>query len=106
MKDRTLAVIITVLVVILCGCPGLLFLCNGLFALIEILTNYQVQLVGYGYNAPYWLAASACVGIVAIVITVLVSYFVLRQRGETPPPPPPTTPQPPEPPQEPIPPTI
>ncbi len=102
MKDRTLAVIITVLVVILCGCPGLLFLCNGLLALVEIISNYQVQIIGYGYNAPYWLAASACVGIVAILVTVLVSYFVLRQRKETPPPPS----QPPIPPEEPLPPTI
>ncbi len=102
MENRTAAVIITVVVVILCACPGLLFLCNGLLALIEILTNFQPPV--YGIDAPYWLIGSVCFGLVAILVAVLVSYFVLRQRRTTPPPPPPPT-HPPAP-EEPLPPTI
>ena len=100
MTNRTAAVIITILVVLFCGCPGLIFLCNGLIALGEMISPSQIQV--YGYNAPYWLAGSLCVGIIAILIAVLVSYFVLRQRKMVPPPPP-TKPTPPE---EPLPPTI
>ncbi len=103
MENRTAAVIITVVVVILCACPGLLFLCNGLLALIEVLSNYQVQI--YGYNAPYILAGSLCIGILGILIAVLVSYFVLRQKRTSPPPTPPTPPAPPTS-DEPLPPTI
>ncbi len=102
MENRTAAVIITIVVVVLCACPGLLFLCNGLLALIEIISNYQVQIVGYGYNAPYILAGSLCIGILGILIAVLVSYFVLRQKRAAPPPTPPVPPTP----DEPLPPTI
>lgn len=100
MTNRTTAAIITVIMVILCGCPGLLFLCNASLALIEMITNYRVQIIGYGYNAPYALVGSLCIGILAIVVTVLVAYFVLRQKKGTLPPPPPV------PPSEPLPPTI
>lgn len=101
MTNRTAAVVITILVVLFFGCPGILFLCNGVLALVEILSQGQIQI--YGYDAPYWLAGSLCVGVIAIVITVLVSYFVLRQRKSNVPPPTPTMPTPPE---EPLPPTI
>jgi hypothetical protein len=100
MENRTAAVIITIVVVLLCACPGLLFLCNGLLALVEIITNYQVQIVGYGYNAPYWLTGSICVGLLGILIAAVVAYLVLRQKKATPPPPPPPAPD------EPLPPTI
>jgi len=86
MKNRTTAVIITILVVFLFGCPGILFLCNGLLALIEVITDYQFQIIGYGYNAPYWVIGSFCAGVLAIIIMVLVAYFVLRKKKEPLPP--------------------
>jgi hypothetical protein len=104
MENRTAAVIITLVVVFLCACPGLLFLCNGLLALIEIITNYNVQIIGYGYNAPYWLAASLCIGLLGILIAIIVAVLVLRQPKARVPQPLPTTPPPP--PEEPLPPTI
>ncbi len=97
MQNRTAAVIITLVVVFLFACPGVLFLCNGLLALIEIITNYNVQIIGYGYNAPYWLAASFCIGVLGILVAIVVSVLVLRQpKTKASPPPPPTTPLPPE----------
>jgi hypothetical protein len=104
MENRTAAVIITIVVVFLCACPGLLFLCNGLFALIEIITNYNVQIIGYGYNAPYWLVASLCIGLLGIIIAIIVAILVLR-RPKMPPQRPPS-PTPPPPPEEPLPPAI
>lgn len=100
MQNRTAAVIITLVVILLCACPGFAFLCNGLLALLEIITNYQVQIVGYGYNAPYWVAASFCIGLLGIIVSVIVAVFVLRQKKTTPPPPPPPAAD------EPLPPTI
>ncbi len=95
MSNRTAAVIITIIAVILCGCPGLLLLCNGLLALIEVLSNYQIQIIGYGYNAPYWVIGSLFAGVIAIIIVVLVAFFVLRKKKETPLPPSPDEPIPP-----------
>ncbi len=99
MENRTAAVVITIVVVLLCACPGLLFLCNGILALVEIISNYNIQIIGYGYNAPYWLAGSLCLGVLGILIAILVSYLVLRQKKVT-------SPIPPPPPEEPLPPTI
>ncbi len=106
MENRTAAVIITLVVVFLCACPGALFLCNGLLALFEIFVNYLAgyQAIDlYGYNAPYWLAASLCIGLLGILVAIIVAVLVLRQPKTKLPPAPPTTPLPPE---EPIPPTM
>ncbi len=101
MENRTAAVIITLLVVFLCAFPALFFLCIGVLALIEILSNHAIQI--YGYNAPYWLAGGLCVGLLGIAIAVVVAVLVLRLPKKSTPPPPPTMPAPPE---EPLPPTI
>ncbi len=101
MENRTAAVIITLIVVVLCACPALFFLCTGSLALLEILSNYNVQI--YGYNAPYWLAGSLCLAVLGILIAVIVSVLVLRQPKKSVPPPLPPTPPPP---QEPLPPTM
>ncbi len=101
MENRTAAVIITLVVVLFCAFPGLFFLCIGLLALVEVLSNYNVQI--YGYNAPYWLAGGLCLGLLGIAIAIVVAVLVLRQPKKTTPPTPPTIPPPP---QEPLPPTI
>ena len=79
MANRTAAVVITIVVVLLCACPGIAFICNGLLALLEIVTNYQVFNL-YGYNAPYWTVASLCLGLLGILIAIVVAYLVLRQK--------------------------
>ncbi len=103
MANRTAAVIITIVVVLLCACPGLAFICNGLLALLEIVTNRQID-IGYGYNAPYWVIASFCIGLLGIAIAIIVAVLVLRQKNVAAVPPPPSiTPPPPD---EPLPPTL
>jgi uncharacterized membrane protein YccC len=103
MTNRTAAVIITIVVVLLCAFPGIAFVCNGFLALIEVITNYRVFNL-YGYNAPYWTVASFCIGLLGILIAIVVAYLVLRQKKTAPLPPPPVTPL--SPPDEPLPPTI
>jgi hypothetical protein len=97
MKDRTLAVIITIVAVILCGCPGLAFLCFGVTDFIDhyALNSYFYGI--YGQNAAnFWGVMGICGGIIFIVIAIVVSILVLRKKNSTTPPPP----------NEPIPPTI
>ncbi len=108
MNNRTAAVIITILVIFLCGCPGLAFLCFGLSGFLFI-NNYDFQsyVFGTANNAiPItWGITGICIGIIFIIFTVLVSFFVLRKKKETLPQVP-IEPLPPTNPDEPLPPTI
>ncbi len=83
MRDRTLAVILTVAAVILLGFPGLAFLCFGL-------TDF---IVFYGFNNPFSVTTGfsnligtlgLCVGFFLIVITILAGIFLLRRRADLP----------------------
>lgn len=107
MENRTAAVIITIVVVLLCAFPGLASICVGLLALLEIIINaifnsYVVTV--FGYNAPYWAIAGLCIGLLGIAIAVIVSVLVLRRKKAAPLSPP--SPTPPPTPDEPLPPTI
>ncbi len=87
MNNRTAAVIITILVVFLCGCPGLAFLCFGLSGFLFI-NNYDFQTYVFGTvnNAiPItWGFTGICIGIIFILFAVIVSFFLLRKKKETP----------------------
>jgi hypothetical protein len=112
MRDRTLGVIFTIIVVFLFGLPGLACMCLGLssFIFYPILNN-QAGI------SPAWTntfgAFGLCVGFFLVVISVVISYLLLHQKPETPPakppePMPPATvdqPAPPSNPDEPLPPT-
>ena len=81
MANRTTGIIITIVAVLLCGCPGLAFLCNALFALIQYFFNYQT-FFDYGNSALYWGIGGICGGIIGIIIAVVVAYFMLRKKKE------------------------
>lgn len=100
MENRTAAVIITILAVLLCGCPGLAALCFGIASLVDYAGGFGILSTdARSYTAI--ISSGLCGGVILIIIAVLVSYFVLRQKKVSPtPPPPPATPQ------EPLPPTI
>jgi hypothetical protein len=106
MKNRTAAVIITIVAVFLCACPGLAFLC---FGITDFIDHYALNSYFYGITnknvSDFWGIAGLCGGIVFIVIAILVSFFVLRKKKETPPQAP-DKPIPPASPDEPLPPTI
>ncbi len=108
MRDRTLAVIITIVAIILFGFPGLAFMCLGLIDFI-VYYGFGVPFLG---NTPVWVnilgAAGVCLGFFLLAITIIACYFALRRPNEPIPAHPvePLPPQPPEPPSEPIPPSI
>ena len=100
MENRTAAVIITVVAVLLCGCPGLAALCLGLVSLVDYGAGFGI--IATDQNTYLGLIfGGLCGGLVLIIIAVLVSFFVLRHKKATLPPPP-TSPIPPD---EPLPPT-
>jgi hypothetical protein len=89
MRDRTLAVILTIVAILLLGFPGLVFLCLGLIDFI-VFYGFGVPFIG---NTPVWVnvlgAIGVCLGFFLLVITIIAAYFMLRRPAETLPPKPP-----------------
>ncbi|GEM_PF-1154954 len=115
MRDRTLAVILTIVAILLLGFPGLAFLCLGLLDFI-VFYGFNAQPLG---NSPLLAntlgTIGVCLGFFLLVITILAAYFLLRRPVGTyptkptapapPAPPAPSTPEPAEEPTLPVPPT-
>ncbi len=83
MRDRTLGVILTVLLVFLIGIPGIACMCLGL-------TLYLIELgvplnLTQGGSTAYNLTgfSGLCIGFILILITILVSYLLLHRKPET-----------------------
>jgi len=94
MSNRTAAVIITIVSVILCGCPGLAGLCWGLASVVDYAGGFGIFATDQNTYLSY-IFGGICGGIVLIVIAAVVSFLVLRQKKVTPPPPNPNEPLPP-----------
>ena len=82
MRDRTLAIIITIIVLFLLGVPGLACICLGLTSfLLYPFFNNQMRI------APAWIntagASGLCAGVFLILITIVLCYFLLRERPGT-----------------------
>jgi hypothetical protein len=99
MKDRTAAIIITIVAVVLCGCPGLAAFCLGISSLALQSVDFYTFTTDQNSNTVFG-GVSICSGIILVLLTVLVAFLVLRRKKVTPQPPPPEIPD------EPIPPTI
>jgi len=83
MRDRTAAVIITILAILFCGCPGLAFLLLGG---VDLLDYYGFNSYIFGSSdqtaVNIWSSVFLCTGILFIIIAVVVSVLVLRRRNE------------------------
>jgi hypothetical protein len=96
MQNRTTAIILTVVSVLLCGCPGLSMCLFGVWAATGTAPDFWN---GYG-NFPGWVGfALLCVAIILIAIPVVVGILTLRKKKVAD-----VGPIPPMPPQEPLPP--
>ena len=86
MENRTAAVIITIFAILLCGCPGLAFMC---FGVTDFIDYYNLNSYIYGITdrtaANLWGTLGLCGGIVFIFIAVVVSILVLRRKKIAPP---------------------
>ncbi len=82
MKRQT-AIILTVVVALLCGCPGLITLCSGsFFALISMVPDAQIDV--FGSNDPRSAlilgVGMACLGLLGILIPIIVGFATLRRK--------------------------
>lgn len=94
MSNRTAAVIITIVAVLLCACPGLAALCWGLASFADYAGGFGI--FATSQNTYLWyIFGGVCGGIFLIAIAAIVSFFVLRKKKETPLPPSPDEPIPP-----------
>lgn len=86
MSNRTTAVIITIVAVLLCGCPGLAFLC---FGVTDFIDYYALNSYIYGITdktaSDIGGVVGLCAGLLFIAITIIVSVLVLRRKKDTPP---------------------
>ncbi len=83
MRDRTWAILLTVVVVLLLGVPGLGFMCLGLTGFILSIFRTSMNL------APGWTSAfnlvglsGVCIGLILVAITVIISYLLLHRRED------------------------
>ncbi|NJD59062.1 MAG: hypothetical protein C3F13_16850 [Anaerolineales bacterium] len=83
MKDRTLAIVLTILVVFIFGVPGLGLICLGSTSFLIYIFNNPLNL------APGWSAAfniiglsAICIGVFLLLITILISYLLLHRKTD------------------------
>jgi hypothetical protein len=99
MQNRTTAIILTVLAVLLCGCPGLFACIFG--ALIAVQVPFTTTVNGYSSTQPLPIMYGIgllCLSVIFIVIPIVVGVLTLRKKK------PAADAMPPMPPQEPLPP--
>jgi len=85
MTNRTSAVIITIVAVLLCGCPGLAGLCWGLASFVDYAGGFGIFATNQNTYLSY-IFSGVCGGVVLIIIAAVVSFLVLRKKKETTPP--------------------
>lgn len=86
MDRRTTGIVATVATALLCGCPGLVFLCFGAVAAgASYVPGADIDI--YGRNDPraalFTGLGALCLGVLFVAIPVLVGIFTLRERPVT-----------------------
>jgi hypothetical protein len=83
MRDRTLAVVLTILVIFLFGVPGLGMICLGSTSFLIYIFNSPLNL------SPGWATAfnlvglsSICIGFFLVLLTILISYLLLHRKSD------------------------
>jgi hypothetical protein len=79
MKNKTGGIIATLATLLLCGLPGLVFLCGGVIFLINPPppgTTGSATTLDYGV-----FLASICVGLLLMLIAPVVGFFTLRNKS-------------------------
>jgi hypothetical protein len=83
MKNRTAAIIITILVVLCCGCPGLGVLCWGMISAVDWAGGLGITGIGDQNGFLGSIFGGTCGGILIIALVVLIAYFLLRKKKDT-----------------------
>ena len=86
MEKRTVGIVATVITVLLCGCPGLISLCGGLFfALTSVMPGAKISNFDGSSDVTTAVAtglAGCCFGLIFVAIPIAVGFFTLRKKAE------------------------
>jgi hypothetical protein len=83
MENRQTAMIVTIVAVVICGCPGLLSLCMGaMFAVISQIPNADIDV--FGSSDPGTALGAGigmvCAGVLFVAIPAAIGFFTLRKK--------------------------
>ncbi|MBM3152247.1 MAG: hypothetical protein FJZ96_08640 [Chloroflexi bacterium] len=84
MKNRTTAIILTVVSVLLCGCPGIGLCIFGALAVSG--TPFTTTINGYSTTQPLPIAygiGGLCAAVIMVAIPIVVGVVTLRKKKET-----------------------
>ncbi len=91
MDKRTVAIIVTVAAILLCGCPGIfgLFM-GGLFAIISFIPGAKIDMMGSSdpQSALIFGISTLCVSVVFLVIAGVAIFLAWRRSKASSPVPP------------------
>jgi hypothetical protein len=85
MDQRTTGIVLTIVAVVLCGCPGLASFCGGaMFAIVSFIPGAEIDVFGSTdpQSALITGFVSLCIGILFIAIPVIVGYLTLGRKKD------------------------
>ena len=85
MERRTVGIVGTIVAVMLCGFPGLFFLCWGsIAALVGFIPGAEIDIFGSAEprTSLFTGMTSFCLGIIFLAIPFVVGFFALRKLPE------------------------
>ena len=86
MDKKTIAIIVTVAAIVLCGCPGLFsLLLGGMFALMSFIPGANIDVLGSSdpRSALNFGIGGLCVGMVFVLIAAVAIFFAWRRKSDT-----------------------
>lgn len=84
MEPRNKSILLTVVLVLLCGCPGFFSVCfGGMFALISQIPGAEIDVFGSSnpQDALTFGLASLCFGAVFVLITGIGIFLAWRRKA-------------------------
>jgi len=85
MDKKTVAIVVTVAAILLCGCPGLFsLLLGGMFALISFVPGANIDIMGSSdpRSALNFGIGGVCIGIVFALIAAAAIFFAWRRKPD------------------------
>jgi len=85
MNNRTIGTILTVLAVLIFGCPGLIFLCSGLVSALVGLSGDPEYYLGIDTEPRISLVVGLsmiCLSVILIGIPIILGLFTIRGKSQ------------------------
>jgi hypothetical protein len=88
MNKKTTAIVVTILTIFLCGCPGLFSLLMGaMFALISFVPGANIDVFGSSdpQSALMFGIGALVLGVICVIITIIAILVAWRANKNNPP---------------------